>query len=116
MESKKDSLTRKRTSMFQRYVFPITLISSLVVSGSVSYVVSELNQSESEKVFADEASQKKIEQMQQDSLNIIEQETPKILDDLKEYEKDLSEVVTQIVINAVKIPYINVLKIPQING
>ena len=60
MESKKDSLTRKRTSMFQRYVFPITLISSLVVSGSVSYVVSELNQSESEKVFADEASQKKL--------------------------------------------------------
>lgn len=96
MESKKDSLTRKRTSTFQRYFIPITLVSSLLVSGSVSYVVSELNQSDSEKVFADEASQKKIEQMQQDSLTIIEQETPKILNDLNEYEKDLSEVVNQI--------------------
>ncbi|MCM3281870.1 hypothetical protein M3591_15410 [Exiguobacterium sp. MER 193] len=96
MESKKDSLTRKRTSTFQQYLLPITLVSSLIVSGSVSYVVSKLNQSESEKVFADQSSQMKIEQMQQDSLAVIEEETPKILDDLKEYEKDLSEVVTQI--------------------
>ncbi|MCT4798655.1 hypothetical protein ACFO4U_12265 [Exiguobacterium profundum] len=96
MESKKDTLTRKRTSTFQRYLLPITLVSSLIVSGSVSYIVSKLNQSESEKVSADQSSQMKIEQMQQDSLAVIEEKTPKILNDLNEYEKDLSEIVNQV--------------------
>lgn len=95
MESK-NRLTRKQTSMFQRYLLSITIISSIVVSGSVSYIVSEFNQSESEKVFADDSAQKKIDQMQQNSLNVLGQEIPKVINDLKEYEKDLSEVVTQV--------------------
>lgn len=95
MESK-NRLTRKQTSMFQRYLSSITIISSIVVSGSVSYIVSEFNQSESEKVFADDSAQKKIDQMQQNSLNVLGQEIPKVINDLKEYEKDLSEVVTQV--------------------
>ncbi|TCI69721.1 MULTISPECIES: hypothetical protein [unclassified Exiguobacterium] len=92
MESKRERTTR-RTSFFQRYLIPITIVSSVVVSGTVGYFVSHFNTKES---FAQAEMQSRVDDMQVESVTTIEKEVPRIINDLKEYDKDLNELVQQV--------------------
>lgn len=92
MESKRERTTR-RTSFFQRYLIPITIVSSVVVSGTVGYFVSHFNTKES---FAQAEMQSRVDYMQEESVTIIEKEIPQIIEDLDEYDQDLAQLVQQV--------------------
>ena len=92
MESKRERTTR-RTSFFQRYLIPITIVSSVVVSGTVGYFVSHFNTKES---FAQAEMQSRVDDMQEESVTIIEKEIPQIIEDLDEYDQDLAQLVQQV--------------------
>lgn len=92
MESKRER-TPRQMSFFQRYLIPITIASSVVVSGVVSYFVSHFNTNES---IAQAEMQSRVDDMQAESVTTIEKEVPQIINDLKEYDKDLNELVQQV--------------------
>ncbi|ERG65689.1 hypothetical protein [Exiguobacterium chiriqhucha] len=92
MESKRERTTR-RTSFFQRYLIPITIVSSVVVSGTVGYFVSHFNTKES---FAQAEMQSRVDDMQEESVTIIEKEISQIIEDLDEYDQDLAQLVQQV--------------------
>ena len=92
MESKRERTTR-RTSFFQRNLIPITIVSSVVVSGTVGYFVSHFNTKES---FAQAEMQSRVDDMQEESVTIIEKEIPQIIEDLDEYDQDLAQLVQQV--------------------
>ncbi|WP_114165069.1 hypothetical protein [Exiguobacterium sp. TNDT2] len=92
MESKRERTTR-RASFFQKYLIPITIASSVIVSGAVSYFVSHFNTNES---IAQAEMQSRVDNMQAESVTTIEREVPQIINDLKEYDKDLNELVKQV--------------------
>lgn len=92
MESKRERTTR-RASFFQRYLLPITIASSVIVSGTVSYFVSHFNTNES---IAQAEMQSRVDDMQAESVTTIEKEVPKIIRDLEEYDQDLNELVQQV--------------------
>lgn len=92
MESKRER-TSRRTSFFQRYLIPITIALSVIVSGTVGYFVSQFNTKESiEQVEM----QSRVDDMQEESVAAIEKEIPQIIKDLKEYDQDLAQLVKQV--------------------
>jgi len=92
MESKRERTTRQ-TPFFQRYLIPITIASSVVVSGAVSYFVSHFNTNES---LAQEEMQSRVDDIQAESVTTIEKEVPQIINDLDEYDQDLAQIVQQV--------------------
>lgn len=92
MESKRER-TSRRTSFFQRYLIPITIASSVIVSGTVGYFVSHFNTKES---IAQAEMQSRVDDMQEESVAAIEKEIPQIIDDLEEYDQDLAQLVKQV--------------------
>ncbi|WP_396128961.1 hypothetical protein [Exiguobacterium mexicanum] len=92
MESKRER-TSRRTSFFQRYLIPITIASSVIVSGTVGYFVSHFNTNES---IAQAEMQSRVDDMQEESVAAIEKEIPQIIDDLEEYDQDLAQLVKQV--------------------
>ncbi|TCI53038.1 hypothetical protein EVJ24_10965 [Exiguobacterium sp. SH1S21] len=96
MESKRE-LTGRRTSFFQTYLIPITIASSVVVSGTVGYFVSQFNMNRNaDGSIAQAEMQSRVDDMQEESVTTIEREVPKIIHDLKEYDKDLAQLVQQV--------------------
>lgn len=92
MESKRER-TSRRTSFFQRYLIPITIASSVIVSGTVGYFVSQFNTKESiEQVEM----QSRIDDMQEESVATIEKEILQIIKDLDAYDQDLAQLVQQV--------------------
>lgn len=92
MESKRER-TSRRTSFFQRYLIPITIASSVIVSGTFGYFVSHFNTNES---IAQAEMQSRVDDMQEESVAAIEKEIPQIIDDLEEYDQDLAQLVKQV--------------------
>ncbi|WP_404353800.1 hypothetical protein [Exiguobacterium aurantiacum] len=92
MESKRERTTR-RASFFQRNLLPITIASSVIVSGTVSYFVSHFNTNES---IAQAEMKSRVDDMQAESVKTIEKEVPQIISDLDEYDQDLAQLVQQV--------------------
>lgn len=92
MESKRERTTRQ-ASFFQQYLIPITIASSVIVSGAVSYFVSHFNTNES---IAQAEMQSRVDDMQAESVKTIEKEVPQIINDLDEYDQDLAQLVQQV--------------------
>lgn len=92
MESKRERTTRQ-ASFFQQYLIPITIASSVIVSGAVSYFVSHFNTNES---IAQAEMQSRVDDMQAESVKTIEKEVPQIISDLDEYDQDLAQLVQQV--------------------
>lgn len=92
MESKRERTTRQ-ASFFQQYLIPITIASSVIVSGAVSYFVSHFNTNES---IAQGEMQSRVDDMQAESVKTIEKEVPQIINDLDEYDQDLAQLVQQV--------------------
>lgn len=92
MESKRERTTR-RASFFQRNLLPITIASSVIVSGTVSYFVSHFNTNES---IAQAEMKSRVDDMQAESVKTIEKEVPQIINDLDEYDQDLAQLVQQV--------------------
>lgn len=92
MESKRERTTRQ-ASFFQQYLIPITIASSVIVSGAVSYFVSHFNTNES---IAQGEMQSRVDDMQAESVKTIEKEVPQIISDLDEYDQDLAQLVQQV--------------------
>ncbi|WP_233005041.1 hypothetical protein [Exiguobacterium aurantiacum] len=96
MESKRERTTR-RTSFFQRYLIPITIASSVVVSGTVGYFVSQFNMNRDTNESISQAEmQSRVDDMQAESVTTIEKEVPQIINDLEEYDQDLTQLVQQV--------------------
>lgn len=89
---KRERSTHK-TSTYKTYLIPLTLVSSMFVSGIVSYVVSQTNK---EADVTNEAVQKKVIRMEEEAIQTIEQEIPQIIAHLDAYDEDLSAVLKQV--------------------
>lgn len=89
---KRERSTHK-TSTYKTYLIPLTLVSSMFVSGIVSYVVSQTNK---EADVTNEAVQQKVIRMEEDAIQKIEQEIPQIIVHLDAYDEDLSAVLKQV--------------------
>ncbi|TCI60367.1 hypothetical protein [Exiguobacterium sp. SH3S1] len=96
MESKRERTTR-RTSFYQTYLIPITIATSVIVSGTVGYFVSHFNiNRDADRSIAQAEMQSRVDDMQETSVTTIEKEIPQIIHELEEYDKDLAQLVQQI--------------------
>lgn len=95
-------LENKRTKSgpkkaFQKYLFPITIISSILISGSIGYAASQMaisnDISDSSEINAME---KEATQSRDESLKVIETEIPKIISDLEKYNQDINLLVENV--------------------
>ena len=91
MESEKTRTEMSsKKSIWERYLVPITIVSSIVVSGVVGYSASQWG----EKSFASDSGE--VEEMKEEmtkarnqSLEVIEAEIPMIIDELDSYDQDI---------------------------
>lgn len=89
-------LEKKRTksgskNAFQRYLFPITIISSILISSSIGYAASQIainnNANDSAEINAME---NQVTEARNESVKVIEAEIPKIISDLEKYNQDIN--------------------------
>ncbi|PJK16109.1 hypothetical protein CQS04_09330 [Chryseomicrobium excrementi] len=100
MESEETRLEMSsKKSIWEKYLFPITIVSSIVVSGVVGYSASQWG----ERSFASDSGE--VEEMKEEmtkarnqSLEVIEAEIPEILSDLETYSEDIKLVSENITI------------------
>lgn len=91
MEPEKRRANSSSKQPFQRYLLPITIISSILVSGVVGYMASNIaiNNSSNDSVEMN-AMKNQVNKTKQDSIQIIETEMPKIIGDLEKYNEDIN--------------------------
>ncbi len=91
MELEKGSAVSNQKQIFQRYLFPITIISSMLVSGSIGYTASQLaiNNSVGDQTELN-IMKKQVNEARNHSLKVIETELPKIIRDLDQYNQDIN--------------------------
>ena len=91
MDSEKKRANSNSKQPIQRYLLPIIIISSILVSGVVGYTASNVAINNSSKDSAEmNAMKSQVNEAKQDSIQIIEAEMPKIISDLEKYNKDIS--------------------------
>lgn len=97
METEKRRASTIKQSGFQKYLFPITIISSIIVSGLVGYIASTKaltnNTSDTTELYT---MKKQINIARENSTKIIEAELPKIVSDLEQYNQDLELLVNNV--------------------
>ena len=87
-EKKRDKSSPKQS--LQRYLFPITIISSILISGSVGYTASQIAINNSSSDFAEiNTTENQITEARNESIKVIETEIPKIISDLEKYNQDI---------------------------
>jgi hypothetical protein len=89
LEKKRARSNPKQT--LQRYLFPITIISSALISGSIGYTASQMavNNNASDSVEIN-TMKNQITKARNDSIKVIETEIPKIISDLEKYNQDIN--------------------------
>lgn len=91
MEPEKKRANSNSRQSFKRYLLPITIFSSILVSGVVGYTASNIAISNSSKNFVEMSAMKnQVNEAKQDSIQIIETEMPKIINDLEKYNEDIN--------------------------
>ncbi|AQQ54902.1 hypothetical protein [Planococcus lenghuensis] len=91
MELEKKRVKPESKKRFRKYLFPLTIISSMFVSGLIGYAASRMatdnDTSDSTEV---NAMKNQMIEARESSLKVIETEIPKIIKDLEKYNKDLN--------------------------
>ena len=88
MEPEKRRAKSSPKQSLQRYLFQITIISSILISGSVGYTASQIaiNNSPSDS----HTMKNQVTEARNDSVKVIETEIPKIISDLEKYNQDIN--------------------------
>jgi hypothetical protein len=97
MELEKGRAATNRKKVFQRYLFPITITSSMLVSGLIGYTASKIavNNNVDEKIETNNV-KNQINEARDHSLKVIEKELPKIISDLDQYNQDIDLLVKNV--------------------
>lgn len=91
MELEKKRAKSSPKKALQRYLFPITIISSILISGSVGYTASRMAVNNSASDGAEMHTMKnKMTEASNESIKVIETEIPKIISDLEKYKEDIN--------------------------
>jgi hypothetical protein len=97
MEVEKERAVSNQKQVFQRYLFPITIISSVLISGSIGYKASQIvvNKSVGEPTEINTMTNQ-VNEARNNSLKVIETELPKIISDLDKYNQDINLLVKNV--------------------
>jgi hypothetical protein len=97
MEEEKSRVVSNQKQAFQRYLFPITIISSMLISGSIGYTASKIAVNNSVGHPTETNSMKnQVNEARNHSLKVIESELPKIISDLDQYNQDINLIVENV--------------------
>ncbi|MEL3971092.1 hypothetical protein AAEO50_02275 [Rossellomorea oryzaecorticis] len=100
MELKKERAVYKQKKLFQRYLFPITITSSMLVSGLIGYTASRIavknNVGNTSDISNLDNMENQINEARDHSLKVIEKELPKIISDLDKYNEDINLLVKNV--------------------
>ncbi|EWG12308.1 hypothetical protein [Cytobacillus firmus] len=99
MEEERTRAVSNQKQVYQRYLFPITIISSIVISGSIGYTASKMAVSNS--VGEGDPTElntmkNQVNEAKNNSLKVIETELPKIISDLDKYNQDINLLVKNV--------------------
>ncbi|WNF23448.1 hypothetical protein [Mesobacillus jeotgali] len=90
MELEKTRVESNQKPVLQRYLFPITIISSILISGSTGYLASQIAIDNSVSTSTEpKAIKNQVDEARNHSLKVIETELPKIISDLEKYNEDI---------------------------
>lgn len=90
MELEKKMARYNPKQALQRYLFPITIISSVLISGSIGYTASKIAVNNSENDSTEINTMKnQMTEARNESIKVIETEIPKIISDLEKYNQDI---------------------------
>ena len=97
MELEKERAVSNQKQVFQRYLFPITIISSMLISGSIGYTASQIvvNNSVGDPTEIN-TMKNQVNEARNNSLKVIETELPKIISDLDKYNQDINLLVENV--------------------
>ena len=98
MEVEKSSrVVSNQKPVLQRYLVPITIVSSMLISGSIGYTVSQMavNNSVSDPTEI-KTMKKQVNEARDHSVKVIETELPKIISDLDQYNQDIDLLVKNV--------------------
>jgi hypothetical protein len=97
MELEKGRAESNRKKVFQRYLFPFTITSSMLVSGLIGYTASRIAVNNNVgKTIETNNMENQINEARDNSLKVIEKELPKIISDLDKYNEDINILVQNV--------------------
>lgn len=103
MEVEKESSVNNRKQVFQSYLFPITIISSMLISGLIGYTSSQIvvNNSvgdlkESNTTTENNSMKNQVNAARNNSLKVVDSELPKLISDLEKYNQDINLLVENV--------------------
>jgi hypothetical protein len=97
MEVEKSRVVSNQKPVLQRYLIPITIISSILISGSTGYITSQIAVNNNVSDLTEIKTMKKqVNEARNHSLKVIETELPKIIRDLDQYNQDINLVVENV--------------------
>lgn len=99
MEEERTRAASNQKQVCQRYMFPITIISSMLISGSIGYTASKMAVSNSVgegDPIEINTMENQINEARKNSLKVIESELPKIISDLDKYNQDINLLVKNV--------------------
>lgn len=97
MEVEKSRVVSNQKQGFQRFLLPITIASSMLISGITGYIASQvaINNSVSQSTEIN-TMKKQVNEARNHSLKVIETELPKIISDLDQYNQDIDLLVEHV--------------------
>jgi hypothetical protein len=97
MELEKERAVSNLKQVFQRNLFPITIISSMLISGSIGYTANQVvvNNSVGDSTEIN-TMKNQVDEARNNSLKVIETEIPKIISDLDKYNQDIYLLVENV--------------------
>jgi len=97
MEVEKERAVSNQKQGFQKHLFPITIISSMLISGLTGYTASQIvvNNSVSDPTEIN-TMKKQVNEARNNSLKVIETEIPKIISDLEKYNQNINLLVENV--------------------
>ncbi|MGX6444057.1 hypothetical protein ACWM35_12650 [Neobacillus sp. K501] len=97
MEVEKERAVSNLKQVFQRYLFPITIVSTMLISGSIGYTINQIVVNNSVGNTAElNTMNKQVNEARNNSLKVIETELPKIISDLDKYNQDINFLVKKV--------------------
>ncbi|OOE14373.1 hypothetical protein [Fictibacillus arsenicus] len=103
MEVEKGRAVNNQKQVFQRYLFLITIISSMLISGLIGYTASQIvvnnsvgDPKESNSTTEYSGMKNQVNEARNNSLKVIDTELPKIISDLEKYNQDINLLVENV--------------------
>jgi hypothetical protein len=97
MEVEKSRVVSNQKQVFQRYLFPITIISSILISGTIGYTASQIAINNSVGDTSEINTMKnQVNEARNNSIKVIETELPKIISELDKYNQDINLLVENV--------------------